>query len=70
MDHALMQASKKFPQLKEHALQMKCQPSTELGQFMRNVLSKKSASSYDNVIATTSWVQDDEEEEDKIVAAV
>ena len=60
------QASKDYPQLAEHAARMKCQPSTEFGQFLRGVIQRETASNYDNVIATSNWVQEDEEEPAKV----
>ena len=65
-----MQASKDFPQLKEHALQLKCQPTTEFGIFMRDMLHKKTKSSYDNVIATSSFYDDEDEEVDESAKAL
>ena len=62
-----MQASKTFPQLAEHAARIKCSPSSEFGKFMHDVISRKSAPSYDNVIATSDWLSDkDEDAEDKV----
>ena len=66
-DSIILQASKNYPQLAEHAARMKCQPSTEFGQFLRGVMQRETASNYDNVIATSNWVEEEEEKPAKVL---
>ena len=62
-----LQASKTYPQLAEHAARLKCQPSSEFGQFMHEVMSRETAPNYDNVIATSAFLtEDDTEKEAKV----
>ena len=61
-----LQASKDYPQLAEHAARMKCQPSTEFGQFLRGVMQRETAPNYDNVIATSNWVEEEEDKSAKV----
>ena len=58
-----LQASKDYPQLAEHAARMKCQPSTEFGQFLQTVMRRETAPNYDNVIATSNWIQEEDSEQ-------
>lgn len=64
----LKKAKKRFPQLAEHAARMKCGslPAGSLTQFMHQMMTTRTRPSYDNVIATASYL-DDEEDESKSV---
>lgn len=42
---------------------MKCQPSTEFRQFLQSVIRKETAPNYDNVIATSNWIQEEDQPE-------
>jgi len=57
----MSKASKDYPQLAEHAARMKCQPTTEFGRFLQSIIRKETASNYDNVIATSNWVGEEDE---------
>lgn len=62
-----MQASKDYPQLAEHAARLKCQPTSEFSQFLKDVIGKQTAPNYDNVIATSTWISiDDDEAKEKV----
>lgn len=56
-----LQASKNYPQLAEHAARMRCQPSSEFGQFLHSIIQKETAANYDNVIATSNWIQEEDQ---------
>ena len=59
-----LQAKKRFPQLAEHAARMKCGnlPPGSLTKFMHSMLQTRTAPNYDNVIATSSFLSDEDEE--------
>ena len=58
------QAKKRFPQLAEHAARMKCgsMPPGSLTQFMHTMMKTKTAPNYDNVIATSSFYDEDDDD--------
>ena len=59
----MVQAKKRFPQLAEHAARMKCgsMPAGSLTQFKHTMMKTKTAPNYDNVIATSSFYDEEEE---------
>ena len=62
-EYECAQAKKRFTQLAEHAAPMKCgnMPPGSLTQFMHTMMKTKTAPNYDNVIATSSFYDDDDD---------